>query len=565
MIQISDFTFKYSDKNIPAVKGINLLIREGEFILLTGPSGCGKSTLIRSLNGLIPHFYGGVFSGKVESQGFDTREKSTRFLSQKIGMVFQNPDNQLFMNTVESEVAFGLENLGLSKKLIRKRIEETLSAVGISHLKKKGIHALSGGEKQKVAICAILAMQPEVLLLDEPTSELDPQSSEEILMLIQKLNEELGITIVLIEHRIERVINYVDRVIVMNEGAIIHDGAPKHVFSHDLISLGVSTPPIIELFNEMKHRKFDIKEIPFNVKDCRNALHDILKKVHLTPKQNQQYQRTIHGRKNLQNSISPLLEIKNLNFHYDKEKPILKKISLSAFAGEFISIIGRNGSGKTTLIKQLNGLLRSNRGTVKILGEDITNQSIAQISKNVGFIFQNPALQFYHDTLLEEIEFVYDNFHMSASEKHEQIDTVLTQFQLQEYIDTYPKYLSRGEQQRAALASILIRKPKILVLDEPTHGMDNLQKINFFSLLQTYCKEGNLVIMVSHDIESIAQFSDRIIFLSEGEIVVDDLTHEVLTQALLFSPQINRLIHPLENIPKTFLTTQELLEIIDDA
>ena len=251
MIQVTNFSFTYINEIKPALSNINLNITDGEFILLAGQSGSGKSTLIRAFNGLIPNFYGGRYSGKVIVEDHNVKEYPTRFLSKYVGMVFQNPDNQLFMNDVESEIAFGLENLNLSRKLIKIRIEETLNAVGISNLKNRAINSLSGGEKQRVAICAVLAMEPKVLILDEPTAELDPKSAEDVLMIVQKLNKEFGLSVILVEHRIERVINFVDRIIVMKSGRILYDDIPRKILKNDLLSDGIFIPPIIQLYFQL--------------------------------------------------------------------------------------------------------------------------------------------------------------------------------------------------------------------------------------------------------------------------------------------------------------------------
>ena len=252
MIEICNLNFHYFGKNSEALKDINLKISKGEFVLITGLSGSGKSTLIRAINGLIPNFYGGRISGSVKALEMNVFEKKPRILAQKIGMVFQNPENQLFMNNVESELVFGLENIKLSRNEIESRLNDTIELLGLELMRKRSINSLSGGEKQKVAIGAILAMQPEILILDEPTSELDPKSAEEILQVVQNLNKNLGITVILIEHRIDRVIEYVDRLIIMKDGQIIQDGKPNQIFLKENNSNQFFIPPIIKFFLEIK-------------------------------------------------------------------------------------------------------------------------------------------------------------------------------------------------------------------------------------------------------------------------------------------------------------------------
>ncbi|MBY9006740.1 MAG: energy-coupling factor ABC transporter ATP-binding protein [Candidatus Lokiarchaeota archaeon] len=557
MIEIKNLTFIYNQSQNQILKNISLEIDNGEFILITGPSGSGKTTLVRVFNGLIPYFYGGKISGKVNIQGVNLFKTETRELAKKVGFVFQNPDNQLFMNEVESEIAFGLENLNLPIDTIKKRVEETLDAIGIAHLRRRNINELSGGEKQKVAIASVLAMNPEVIILDEPTAELDPKSAEETLMLIQKLNDELGLTIILIEHRLDRVIQYIDRIIIMENGTIIRDGHPKEIFKEDLSKVGITIPPIIKLSN-----KLGINSIPLTIKESRNILGDILNKIPYSIDLKNNKSRIDNYFDQFRKKRA-LLEFYNISFNYEKNKRILDNINLKMFKGEFIAIMGRNGSGKTTLLKLINGLLRPGKGKILIENKDIKRNSVAQLTKKIGYIFQNPANQFYHDTVDEEISYILKNLKYDYDKRKELVENILEQFGLSKYKKTYPRYLSVGEQQKLALASVLVAKPEILLLDEPTHGMDYKQKTLFFSYLNEYCRKGNLVILVTHDVESVAEYSDRVILLSEGKIIVDDLKKNVLSDALLFSPQINRLVQGFKNLPQDILNYHELMEVFE--
>ncbi|MHA1370224.1 MAG: ABC transporter ATP-binding protein [Promethearchaeota archaeon] len=558
MIDIKKLTFTYNQSDKPAIEDINLKIQDGEFVLITGPSGSGKSTLVRTFNGLIPHFYGGRISGVIYVQETDVFKTSTRKLAEKVGFVFQNPDNQLFMNNVEDELAFGLENLNAPINLIKKRIEETLDAIGIAHLRKRPISELSGGEKQKVAIAAVLTTQPEILILDEPTAELDPKSAEEVLALIQKLNDELGITIILIEHRLDRVIQFVDRIIIIEQGKIIHDGAPKKIFQKDLSHIGITIPPIVRLSNQL-----EIPYIPLTVKESRKNLKNTLNKVKVPKIVQNCFIEAFKDYSQLFDKKDLMVEFKNISFSYDKNQKILENINLQFHKGEFIAIMGRNGSGKTTLLKHINGLLRPNKGKVFVENRNIEKYSVAQLAQTVGFIFQNPAMQFFQDTVEEEVAFVLDRLKYEYDDIAILVENMLKKFDLEKYRKTYPRYLSVGEQQKVALASVLISNPKIIVLDEPTHGMDYNQKSLFFSYLNEYRDKGNLVILVTHDVESIAEYSDRVVLISEGHVVVDDLKRNVLSNALLFSPQINRLVQGFKNLPQKILNYYELIKVIN--
>lgn len=567
MIQIDQLNFQYNDSQHLILVDINLKFKPGEFVLIVGPSGSGKSTLIRTLNALIPNFYGGRISGSVNVQDMNTFTTPTRVMAGKVGMIFQNPENQLFMSDVESEIAFGMENLNFSKKTMIKRMEEILDSFGITHLRKKSIASLSGGEKQKVAIASIIAMNPEILILDEPTAELDPRSAEDVLNLVQKINRELGVTVLLIEHRVDRVIQYADRIIVIDEGRIIADTSPRNCFYNDngidLENLGVTVPPVIKIFKEIRKKYPEITAQPLTVKECKTHLKELMEKNQ--PKVNfltrkftsyEEYQ-------NYFRDAPVLVEIKDLSFGYNRERTILKNINLVIHGGEFISIIGRNGSGKTTLAKQIIGLLKPEKGTVHVKNEDISKQTVAQIARSVGYIFQNPSIQFYQDTLEEEIFFVLNNMKHEKSEIQGVTDDLLNQFGLTRYKNKYPRYLSIGEQQKAALATVLAIKPKILILDEPTHGMDYKQKDIFMKFLNEYRKQGNVVILISHDVETIAKFSERIILLSDGKIVMDDLKRNVLSHGLLFSPQIFSLIQNFEEFSEKIMTADEFLEVFE--
>lgn len=556
MIKINNFTFYYSDSQKPALKEVNLEISDGEFVLLTGPSGGGKSTLCRCLNGLVPHFYGGRLSGQVLVQGLDTRNHSTKELATKVGMVFQDPENQLVAVDVEREIAFGLENLAFSRNLIAKRIEESLDTLGISHLRHWTVHQLSGGEKQKVAIASVLALHPQILVLDEPTSELDPRSAEEVLSILERLNDELGLTIVLIEHRLDRVIQYADKLVVIDQGKIIANGAVRDVLDNDyakIIEVGVGLPSVVRLAHELKQKGFVINGIPLTVKEARAMFGEVFRKSFI--------KKTGRDEKDAGKAI---VETKKLWHAYPEGPVALRDINLRVNEGEFIAIIGRNASGKTTLVKHFNGLLEPSKGTVTIDGIDTRMASVADLAQRVGFVFQNPNDHLFADTVEEEIAFALKNRGTSREIVSAKVDEMLKRFCLKEHRKEYPRSLSGGERQRVAMASVLVTEPKILVMDEPTRGMDYKLKGELMVYLREYAGRGNTVALVTHDIETVAEYADRVILLSEGQIVVDGSRHEVLSGALLFSPQINRLVQSWTEygVSGDILTADELIRIL---
>jgi energy-coupling factor transporter ATP-binding protein EcfA2 len=558
LIKIEDLTFYYSDTTQPALKDISLKVRDGEFVLLTGPSSGGKSSLCRCLNGLIPHFYGGRISGRVAVAGLDTLKSSTRELATKVGFVFQDPENQLVSMDVEREVAFGLENLGFPRHLIAKRLEESLDTLGIANLRYRPLSELSGGEKQKVAIASVLALHPSVLILDEPTSELDPKGAEEVLSVVTRLNHELGLTVILVEHRLDRVLQYADRLIVIDRGVIALDGEVNNILTdryQELSDLGIGVPPLIRLFQELKKRDASIDRIPLTVKEGRAILEKTLE--NRSPLAD-----TAWGREGADGKI--LIETKNLWYAYPSDLTALKNIRLEIKEGEFVAIMGRNASGKTTLVKHFNRLLVPTKGNIKVDGTDTREATIAQLARKVGFVFQNPNDHLFADTVYDEITFTLKTLGFGSEEIELRIGEVLEKFHLTEFKKRYPRSLSGGEKQRVALASVLAARPKILILDEPTRGMEYRLKCELMRFLGDYCSQGNTVVLVSHDVEIVAEYAERVILLSEGRVVVDGEKHEVLSQALLFSPQINRLAQPFARygVSSKILTVSEALGVL---
>jgi len=554
LIRLRGLTFYYGDATKSALQDVNLEIDDGEFILVTGPSGCGKSSLCRCLNGLIPHFYGGKIAGRVEVQGLDVTKHSTKELATMVGMVFQDPENQLIAMDVEREIAFGLENLAFSRDVIAKRMEESLDTLGIPHLRYRQVHELSGGEKQKVAIASVLALHPDILVLDEPTSELDPKGAEEVLSIVERLNDELGITVVLIEHRLDRVVHLVDRMIVLDGGSIVADGNPRDVLDRiETAKVGVGVPPIIRVVQGLRAKGLSVGDIPLTVKEARSMLDGVFRDVDKSALSRVE---TAKGK--------PIVDIERLWYVYAEGPTAVKNISLKIFEGEFIAVMGRNASGKTTLVKHINGLLKPTKGQVIVDGIDTRKATIAELAQEVGFVFQNPNDHLFADTVEEEIAFTLKNLGYEGKEAASRVDDMLEMFKLKDYRRQYPRSLSGGERQRVALASVLAAHPKVLILDEPTRGMEHRLKGELMRFVKDYRDRGNAVILVTHDVETVAEHADRVILLSEGSIVVDGPRHDVLSQALLFSPQINRLVQAFEKygVSDKILTVEEALNIL---
>jgi len=456
LIRIDNLSFRYGGSSQAALCDITLDIDDGEFVLITGLSGGGKSSLCRCLNGLIPHFYGGEISGRVEVAGFDVMKHSTRELATSVGMVFQDPENQLIAFDVEREIAFSLENLSFSPDMMAKRVEDVLDVVNIAALRHRHIDELSGGEKQKVAIASVLALYPSILVLDEPTSELDPKGAEEILALVKRLNDEMGITVVLVEHRLERVMAYVDRLVVLDKGKVVADGSPQSVLNEKKLSRsGIGIPPLVALAHGLRDKGIEINDIPLTVKEARAMVA-----------------RTLHGKnvegcvisekrrdRNVQNR--PLLEVKGLWYAYSSGLVALKNVNLQVYPGEFVVLMGRNASGKTTLVKHFNGLLRPTKGDVVLNGINTKGITVAKLARQVGYVFQNPDEYLFCDTVDEEIAFTLKNIGFGKTDIARLTDQVLDRFGLMPYKQCYPHSLSGGEKQRVAIASVLASQQQL--------------------------------------------------------------------------------------------------------
>jgi len=595
LISIKNLTFYYSGSDKPSLRDINFEIHDGEFVLLTGPSGGGKSSLCRCLNGLIPHFYGGKITGKVEVNGLDVTKHSTKELATMVGLVFQDPENQLVAMDVDSELAFGLENLAFAKEVIARRVEEALDTVGIASLRHRATSELSGGEKQRVAIASVLALYPDILVLDEPTSELDPKGAEDVLNVVERLNDELGITVILVEHRLDRVVAHSDRVIVLENGMITADGGPRSILSDGRVSQsGVGIPPIIKLAQAVKSKGNLIDNTPLTVKEGRMALAETLRHSEPFASRHSEYPSLslraegmaipkpfaiaqgdnkesviasssyVIASETKQSHLKPLIEVKNLWHVYSDGFVAVKDINLKVCPGEFVAIMGRNASGKTTLVKHFNGLLKPTKGDVILDDINTKEATVAELSRKVGYVFQNPNDHLFCDTVEEELAFTLNNLEVKGEKAESLIDRTLERFDLMQYRYQYPRFLSGGEKQRVALASILVAQPQVIILDEPTRGMEYRLKAELMRFLDKYRIDGRAVILVTQDVEIAAEFSDRVVLLSEGKIVVDGPKREVLSRALLFSPQINRLAQALKSygVPDNILTAEEMIEAL---
>jgi energy-coupling factor transporter ATP-binding protein EcfA2 len=520
MIELCQVTYTYPDTQTPVLKHLSLRVEEGEFVLLIGNSGSGKSTLLRCLNGLVPHFHGGTLSGTVRVAGRDPVAMGPRGMSRVVGFVLQDPESQFVVDSVEDELAFAMENHNLAPSVMRKRVEEVLDQINIAHLRHRKINTLSGGEKQRVAIGAVLTLQPQVLVLDEPTSQLDPQAAEEVLTTVQKLNADLGLTVILSEHRLERVVQYADRLVYLpGDGGSPLIGSPQEVLPRvDL------EPPLVRLAKNLGW-----SPLPLTIKDGRRFART-MKLPSPEERRPSAPAETCHG------DDGERMRMTNVWFSYDGQEA-LRGIDLSVAAGEFVALMGRNGSGKTTLLKHIAGLLRPERGRVELFGEDIRGRNVEDIARRVGYVPQNPGSLLFADTLREELDFTQRSHHLQTGG----YDALLDSLRLSHLADSYPRDLSGGERQRAAMAAILVSDPDLILLDEPTRGLDYHQKRALAGFLAAKQHQGKAIVMSTHDVELVALCAKRVVILAEGQVVVDGPARRVMSDSMVFSSQIAKL------------------------
>lgn len=545
MIELSHVTYTYPDQAAPALADFSVALRRGEFVLVVGPSGAGKSTFLRSLNGLVPHFYGGRWDGRADILGRDPVALAPRGMADLVGFVFQDPEAQFVVDTVEDELAFALENFALPQATMRKRVEEVLDQMGIAHLRSRRIGTLSGGEKQRVAIAAVLALQPEILVLDEPTSQLDPQAAEEVLVALRHLNEDLGLTVILSEHRLERVAQYADRILYLpGLGVAPVLDAPRPVLAQ---LPEASVPPLIEI-----GRALGWQPLPLTIKEGRGFARDLLAEWGPGTVGVEDMGATARGG---DPAAPPLITVRDVHYSY-AGRAALRGVSLTVRPGEFIALMGRNGSGKSTLLKQLVGLLKPEEGRVTVTGLDTGKADTDAIIQHVGYVPQHPGALLFGETLAAELAFTRKSHAMPPDPSADR--DLLARLGLAPLADRDPRDLSGGEQQRAALASILVAAPRIILLDEPTRGLDYAQKRNLAALLQGLQREGATIIMATHDVELAAACADRVVLLAEGQVVVDGPARQVMSDSQVFASQINKLFRD----PR-FLVVADVLRAAD--
>lgn len=501
-IRFERVSFSYPEADRPVLDDVSLAVLEGSFALVVGHTGSGKSTLLRACNGLVPHFSGGTFSGEVRVAGRSTTKDPPRRLSDVVAFVPQNPGASFVVDRVEDELAYAMENLAVPPDAMRRRVEEALDLLDLAHLRDRSVRSISGGERQRVAIAAALTAGPRILLLDEPTSQLDPQGAEDVLAALQRLVHDLGMTVMAAEHRLERVAGSVDVAIGCCGGGRIVEGDPREVMTE----VGI-LPPVAEI-----GRLFGLSPVPLTVRDARRADVAVPAPV---PRREGPFG-------------DVLVAAGGVVAAYDGP-PVLRDVDLSIRSGEVVALVGRNGSGKTTLLRTIAGLHRPASGEVR------TADGTPRIGGDVALCPQEPELVLFRSSVGEEITTTFE-----AKGGPGDPLPILERLGISELVARHPRDLSAGQRLLVAVAAIVATGARTLLLDEPTRGLDRDSKELLVAFLEDHARRGGAAIVATHDVELIGEFATRVVMLAQGEVIADGDPHDVIGDSPVFAPQAAR-------------------------
>ncbi|MFF7276239.1 ATP-binding cassette domain-containing protein [Streptomyces griseorubiginosus] len=559
MIRFEDVSVTYDGAAEPTVQGVDFVVPEGELVLLVGPSGVGKSTLLGAVSGLVPHFTGGTLRGRVTVAGRDTRTHKPRELADVVGTVGQDPLSHFVTDTVEDELAYGMESLGLPPAVMRRRVEETLDLLGLAPLRDRPLATLSGGQQQRVAIGSVLTPHPEVLVLDEPTSALDPAAAEEVLAVLQRLVHDLGTTVLMAEHRLERVIQYADQVALLpSPGTPPRLGTPA-----EMMAVSPVYPPVVDL-----GRLAGWTPLPLTVRDARRRAGDLRERLtgHVptanapaaadgglapqgppapdnetggaggnpgTPRRRRAFRaRPTPPAPNLADVAA--LSVRRAHVQ------ALARIDLTVRPGETIALMGRNGAGKSTLLNTLVGLVAPSTGTVRVGGAPPDRTPPRDLVRRVGLVPQEPRDLLYADTVAAECRAADKDADAAPGTCRALVTDLLPGVT----DDTHPRDLSEGQRLALALAVVLTARPPLLLLDEPTRGLDYAAKSRLVTLLKDLAGTGHAIMLATHDVELAAELAHRVILLAEGEVIADGPAADVITSSPSFAPQVSKILAP---------------------
>ncbi|WP_371773381.1 ABC transporter ATP-binding protein [Streptomyces sp. NBC_01438] len=561
MIRFDDVSVRYEGAGRPALSGVDLTVPEGELVLLIGPSGVGKSTLLGAVSGLVPHFTGGRLTGRVTVGGRDTRTHKPRELADLVGTVGQDPLSHFVTDTVEDELAYGMESLGLAPDVMRRRVEETLDLLGLAGLRDRPIATLSGGQQQRVAIGSVLTPHPRVLVLDEPTSALDPAAAEEVLAVLQRLVHDLGTTVLMAEHRLERVVQYADQVVLLPApGAAPVMGAPA-----DVMALSPVHPPVVAL-----GRLAGWDPLPLSVRDARRRAPGMRERLAgmapgpvggaagpslpaggtaaaPRPAVHRSGLGRLLGRRPRETSAAsePVTDattrIERLGVRRGRIEA-LRRVTLTVAPGETVALMGRNGAGKSTLLAALVGMVEPTSGSVLVGGRTPHRTPPREMVRRVGLVPQEPRDLLYADTVAAECAAADTDAGAAPGSCRALVSELLPDVP----DTTHPRDLSEGQRLALALALVLTARPPLLLLDEPTRGLDYAAKARLVGVLRALAAEGHAIVLATHDVELAAELAHRVVILADGEVVADGPTPQVVVSSPAFAPQIAKILAPQE-------------------
>jgi len=576
LVNLQNVTFTY-EGDVVALSNLNLTVKKGEFVVVLGANGAGKSTLCYLISGIVPHIYGGRRRGDVQVGDIDPWDEPLYNTAQRCGLLMQDPEVQLFMPTIKAELAFGPANLGIAREEIARRTKEALELVRMNGLEERNPRDLSGGQKQRTALAAVLTMKPKILILDEPTSQLDPLGRWEVGEAIEELKHKGDLAIIMTTHETEEILHLADQVLVLDRGQTVLQGTPAHVFSQveELDKAGIKTPAMIRA--QIKFFSFpnSSKNLPPPIKtsltitelanEIQTAVRDGKLKVNPSITQAQP------NPQSLSTHAEPILEARGLTVEFPGPPTVtaLQNIQLTIRRGEFIGIIGQNGSGKSTLVKSFVGLLRPQKGEVLFKGQSIHNLSVGEIARRIGLVLQNPDYQLFTSSCRDEVRFGLQNLGIPDDEIPKLIDEALDLVGLKDEADLFPFRLSFGYRRKLAVAATIALNPEVLIMDEPTTAQDHRGRYQLADLaLELHKEKGSTIIMITHDVDLIARYAQRLIVLHAGRVLLDGPTAEVFVQidelkkSFVIPPFATQLAMHLDSIgiPPTIMTLEQLFD-----
>jgi energy-coupling factor transport system ATP-binding protein len=513
---LENVSYQYPRSTEPVLSEINLSIQKGEFFGLIGPTGAGKTTFCCALNGIVPQFYGGRFFGKIEIAGLDTLEHPISVLAKHVGQVFEDPETQLIATSVENEIAFALENLKVPREEIMRRIPRVLEMVRLEGTEKKHPAELSGGQKQRLAIAAALAAQPDLLILDEPTSQLDPVGADEVFSTVAELNKELGMTILMCSHASEEMAEYASRIGLLSNGMLQSVGKPEEIYADIplLINNNLRVPQVASTFYSIKQKDIQVPSIPVRLEEGKQVLSELITK-------NNQLTTPDLKEEPVHKEGQPLIQIKDLEHTYPDGTKALHGVSLDIHTGEYLLIIGQNGAGKSTLVKHFLNLLKPTGGTVVINGIDSKKLTVSALAANIGYIAQNPDNQIFNMTVWDEVSFALKNLKFSKQEIETRTEESLKSMGLYEYKDRHPLSLPKGDRARVVIAAILAMEPDTIIFDEPTTGQDFRGAHYILDISRKLHEMGKTVVVITHHLYLMPDYAERVIVMGKGTILLD--------------------------------------------